>query len=152
MASSWYRSMRNLFAPLIAALLLGCGPVPGGSLPGTLTPPPSDWSTLIGGERTLCEIESRPADPHSIQLDCFLHDGYLYVQSHRWVFASWWPVESWAVIWIEEPQVRVRIDTALFELHAAYVTEPAERDPILKLRGYDPVPDGIALFRFDPRD
>ena len=114
--------------------------------------PRENLESLLDGERTFCEIESRPADPHSIQLDCFLHEGKLYVQSHRWVFASWWPVESWAEIWIEEPQIRVRIDTALFELHAAYVTQPAERDPILKLRGYDPVPDGIALFRFDPRE
>ncbi len=144
--------MRRFFAPLLVALFLGCGPVPGGSLPGTLTSPPSDWSSLLDDGRTFCEIESRPADPHSIQLECFLHEGGLYVQSHRWALASWWPVESWAAIWIEEPQVRVRIGAALFELRAAYVTEPAERDPILKLRGYDPVPDGIAVFRFDPRE
>ncbi len=143
--------MRSSFALLIAALSLGCGPVPGGSLSGKLTPPPSEWLTLFDGDRTFCEIESRPADPHSIQLDCFLHEGRLYVQSHRWVFASWWPVESWAAIWIEEPQVRVRIGAALFELRAAHVTEPAERDLILRLRGYDPVPDGIALFRLERR-
>jgi hypothetical protein len=106
----------------------------------------------LEGERAFCEIESRPSDPHSIQLDCFLRDGALYVQSHRWVFASWWPVESWAAIWVENPQVQLRIDGALFELLAVRVTEPVERDVILKLRGYDPVPEGIAVFRFDPRE
>ena len=48
--------------------------------------------------------------------------------------------------------VQVRVDSSLFELLAVHVTDPAERRPILEYRGYEPVPDGIALFRFDPRD
>ena len=151
----WDRPMTSFFRllgqALFATLLLGCGPVPGGLLEGTLAPPPYDWSTVLEDERAFCEIESRPGDAHSIQLDCFLHAGSLYVQSHRWVFSSWWPVESWAQIWIERPDVRLRIASALYELRAVLVTEPAVRDLVLKFRGYDPVPDGIALFRFDRR-
>ena len=74
-----------------------------------------------------------------------------YVQSHRWVFAPWWPVESWAEIWIKEPDLVVRIDGVLYELMAVHVVEPAERNAILVSRGYDPVPEGIAVFRFDVR-
>jgi hypothetical protein len=135
---------------LLASLLsLACGPVPGGTLSGTVTPAPADWSGVLGGDHAFCEIESRPADPHSIQLDCFLHDGRLYAQSHRWALSSWWPVESWAAIWIAEPDVRVRFGDRIFELRAVHVTDPAEREPILRFRGYDPVPPGIALFRFE---
>ncbi len=73
------------------------------------------------------------------------------MQSHRWALASWWPTTSWAAIWIEQPQVRVRLDDQLFELRAVPVTEPELRETILRLRGYDPVPEGIVLFRFDRR-
>ncbi len=137
---------------MLVVTLAACGPVAGGRLDGTLTAVPQDWSTVLEDDRQFCEIESRAADPHSIQLDCFVHDGRLYVQSHRWVFASWWPVESWAAIWREHPEVRVRLDDALFELRAVHLTNAAERNSILSFRGYDPAPDGIAVFRFDGRE
>ncbi len=47
--------------------------------------------------------------------------------------------------------MRVRLDDQLFELLAVPVTEPELRETILRLRGYDPVPEGIVLFRFDRR-
>lgn len=139
--------------PFLCALLLAsaCGPVPGGRLAGDVAPVPAAWSAKLGGDHALCEIESRPRDPHSIQLDCFVVDGALYAQSHRWALASWWPVASWAAIWIAEPDVLVRIGSELYELRAVRVTDAAVREPILRARGYEPVPEGIVLFRFEPR-
>ncbi len=144
--------VRALALALLTTLLAACGPLPGGRLEGTLAAPPSDWSNVLDGDRAFCEVQSRPSDPHSIQLDCFVYEGGLYVQSHRWAFASWWPTKSWAAIWLEHPQVQVRVGSSLFELLAVHVTEAAVRTPILESRGYEPVPDGIALFRFDLRD
>ena len=137
---------------LLTGVLTACGPVPGGGLEGTVAARPTDWSDLLGDNRAFCEIESRPSNPHSIQLDCFVHEGHLYVQSHRWALAPWWPTRSWASIWIEEPEVIVRIGSSLFELRALHVMLASERNAILESRGYDPVPDGIAVFRFDDRD
>ena len=138
--------IRILFT--IALLCLaGCGPVPGGSLSGTAAPVPADWSSLMA-DKTICEIQSRPDEPHSIQLECFLFNNALYVQSHRWVNARWWPGESWAIIWQKQPAVTVRIKDALYSLRAN--VEMQHRDTILKQRGYDPVPDGIVVFRFEP--
>lgn len=131
-------------------LAAACGPIPGGSLSGTVTPPPSDWTAAVGDKR-FCEIESRPSDPHSIQLECFRFQDGLYVNSHRWALSSWWPVTSWAAVWLEHPEVRVRIDDSIYELRASRITEPAERTAVLKHRGYDPPPDGILVFRFVPR-
>ena len=128
----------------------GCGPVPGGALSGTVTPIPNDWSTVVP-EKRFCEIEARRANPHSIQVECFRYAGGLYVQSHRWALAPWWPVTSWAAIWIEHPDVRLRVGDALYEVRAVRVTAPAERTAILQFRGYDPPPDGIVVFRFEPR-
>ena len=143
-------SMRRA-ATLAMLLALRCGPVPGGSLSGAVAPAPATWTEALGGERAFCEIESRPADPHSIQLECFVVDGQLYAQSHRWALAGWWPTESWAAIWLEHPDVRVRIGERIFELRAAREMDAAVREPILVDRGYDPVPDGIVLFRLEPR-
>ena len=142
--------MRSALAALALGLAFGCGPVPGGALDGTATPQPPDWSAALGGDRALCEIESRPDDVHSIQVECFLVAGELYVQSHRWALADWWPTKSWAAIWLEHPDVRVRIGERIYPLRAVRVTDPALREPILRARGYDPVPDGIVLFRFEP--
>lgn len=132
--------------------LTACGPVPGGTLGGVVRSIPSDWTTVFGAERTLCEIESRPANPHSIQLDCFLYEGEPHVQSHRWALSSWWPVESWAAIWIVHPDVRLRIDQQIFEVRAIHVSDPIARSKVLQFRGYDPVPEGIEVFRFAPRE
>jgi hypothetical protein len=142
---------RATLVALLAIAWLGCGPVPGGSLSGTVTPPPSAWSADLPNGKRICEIESRPEKPHSIQLECFLYDGQLFVQSHRWALSSWWPVESWAAIWIAHPQVKVRLGDELFELDAVRISDAEQRQKVLEFRGYDPVPPGIVLFRFDPR-
>jgi hypothetical protein len=144
-------SVRRAAALALLFAALGCGPVPGGALDGEPAAPPADWTQALGGERAFCEIESRPADPHSIQLECFAAGGALHAQSHRWALADWWPTESWAAIWLAHPDVRIRIDGKLYELRAVRVTDPAVREPILRARGYDPVPDGIVLFRFEAR-
>jgi hypothetical protein len=138
-------------AALALALVFACGPVPGGKLSGSAAPVPSDWAALLDGDKAFCEIESRPQDPHSIQLECFLWDGALHAQSHRWALASWWPVESWAAIWLEHPDVRVRLGDQIFDLRAVRVEDTAVREAILLQRGYEPPPEGIVVFRFDPR-
>ena len=141
----------RLLRVIVLALLAACGPVPGGALGGRPTDVPADWSSAVEGGHAFCAVESRPEDPHSIQLDCFLYDGSLYAQSHRWAQASWWPVTSWAAVWLEHPDVNVRIGDALYPLVATPVTESPKRENILAFRGYDPVPAGIVLFRFDSR-
>ncbi len=137
----------------LAALLLaaGCGPVPGGRLRGEDQPPPADWASLTEGLSGICEIEVRPEDPHSIQLQCYEYDSALYVHSHRWALSSWYPFTSWAAIWIEHPEVRVRFGDTIYELTAKSVVDQALREEILRSRGYDPVPHGIVLFQLRPR-
>src|SRR5688572_61647 len=141
--------MRTL-ALVVLVTLAACGPIPGGKLSGETTPTPSDWSQAVPDKR-FCEIEARPTDPHSIQLECFRYEGGLYVQSHRWALASWWPVTSWAAVWLDHPDVRVRVGDAIYEVRAARVADEGERTAVLKHRGYEPPPAGIVVFRFVPR-
>ncbi len=151
--SSGFADLRGGSCALVLALVLtsACGPVPGGSLGGIVAVVPDDWSDILEDGRAFCEVESRPEDAHSIQLECFLFEGDLFVQSHRWALASWWPVQSWAVIWIAHPEIRVRTGGRIFELTAVHIRDAEDRGRVLVFRGYDPVPDGIALFRFDRR-
>ena len=138
---------------IVAGLVLvGCGPIPGGALDGERASAPADWGAFLASEGAVCEVESRREAPHSIQLYCFVHNGGLYAQSHRWALSPWWPTQSWASIWLENPEVRVRIDDALFDLVAVPVTRAEVREPVIASLGYDPVPDGIVLFRFGPRE
>ncbi|MGH2897779.1 MAG: hypothetical protein ACRDMZ_03835, partial [Solirubrobacteraceae bacterium] len=61
--------MKALFLALLV-IAAGCGPIPGGSLSGRSAPIPADWASALDDGHAICEIESRPAKPHSIQLDC----------------------------------------------------------------------------------
>ena len=120
---------RTCFAPLLALLLAllfgsaGCGPLPGGRLSGELQKTAGDWESIVRDHR-FCELESRPEDPHSIQLECFVVDDRLYVQSHRWALSDGYPFESWAKIWLEHPKLRVRFGEDIYQLEAVRVTEP----------------------------
>ena len=140
---------RLALLPLVTSLL-ACGPIPSGRLSGEVTPAPADWGSVVTGTE-FCELESRPDDPHSIQLECFVIDGRLYVQSHRWALSDAYPFESWAAIWLDHPLLRVRFGDTIYELEAARVTEAGLRGSILSGRGYDPVPDGIVLFQLRGR-
>lgn len=137
---------------LVAAAAVACGPIPGGVLEGERAEAPPVWTEAIVEEAGFCEVESRSRAPHSVQLYCFVHEGALYAQSHRWAMASWWPATSWARIWMEHPEVRLRLGSALFDLTAVHVEDSPERTAAIQSTGYDPVPPGMALFRFDRRD
>jgi hypothetical protein len=73
------------------------------------------------------------------------------VNSHRFVRAAWWPALSWALIWPEHPDVKVRIGDEIFALTAVVVEDAAEREKVLRHRGYDDPLPPIVVFRFEPR-
>ncbi|HTO68939.1 MAG TPA: hypothetical protein VMR31_03685 [Myxococcota bacterium] len=146
------RAMTRALRPLALVLLFSaCGPVPGGSLSGHTAPVPASWAAELPDGRRICEIEARPEKPYSIQVECFVFESRLHVQSHRWALASWWPVESWAAVLIAHPDVKVRLGDELFDVRAVRVDDEAQRAAVLRFRGYDPVPPGIVVFRFEPR-
>ena len=135
----------------VVLLATACGPVPGGSLSGRATPAPPSWQAELPSGRRICEVETRPEKPYSIQVECFVFEDQLHVQSHRWALASWWPVQSWAAVLIANPDVRVRLGDELFDLRAVRVDDEAQREAVLRFRGYDPVPPGIVVFRLERR-
>lgn len=121
---------------LLAAGVLACGgPLlvfPGGELSGeVVTERVDDWSFV---DARFIDLEVRPADPYSVELNYFVREGRLYVD----------PAEGrrWLDYIREDPRVRARFGGEVYPLTAVRVEDPAE------LEGFDP--DRI-VYRLDPR-
>ncbi len=127
-------------ALLVAALLVtsaGCGggPLlvfPGGELSGqVVTEPVEDWSFV---DDRFIDLETRPADPYSVELNYVVREGKLYID----------PAEGrrWLEYIREDPRVRARFDDEIYPLEAVLVGKPGE------LEGFDA---DRFIYRLDPR-
>ncbi len=116
-------------------LALGCGGpllvIPGGALSGEVAPPPADWS---GIDSTFLDLETRPENPYSVELNYVVKDGQLYID----------PAEgrTWFEHIRRDPRVRVRFGDKIYLLRAVQVGRPGE------LPGFDPE---RYVYRLDPR-
>lgn len=114
----------------------GCGgPLlvfPGGELSGqVVTTRVEDWSFV---EDSFVDLETRPDDPYSVQLNYIVKDGKLYVD----------PAEgrNWLDHIRADPRVRVRFGGKVYPLKAVLVGQPGE------LEGFD---QDRYIYRLDPR-
>lgn len=113
-------SRRALGFLCLLPLLLGCGGpflmLPGGELSGTVvTEPVRDWSFV---DATFVDLETRPDDPYSVELNYVVRDGVLYID----------PAEgrTWFDHIRENPDVRVRFGDRIYPVRAVLVGEPGE--------------------------
>ena len=145
--------MRKLFAPLLAICFLGCGsPVallPGGALEGSVSPAPADWSFSDAVDTV--QLETRPGDPYSVNI------WMIGLAEHAYVHAG-----ANRAAWVEHmeanPNVRLGVEGALYELAAARVTTQDEFDRFSaayeKKYGNRPRNESVTeayLFRLTPR-
>ncbi len=115
----------------------GCGgPLlvfPGGALSGTaVTEPVEDWSFVTD---TFLELETRPSDPYSVQLNYVVKDGKLYIDPSEG--------KRWLEHIRQDPRVRVRFGDRIYPLQAVLVGKPGE------LPGFDA---DRFIYRLDPRE
>ena len=130
-------------------LLVACGPlgpIPGGRLSGQLGPATVDGWGFASGEQT-AQLETRPAEPHSVNTWFIGIDTELYVPTSM-ILGPKQPTErSWVAHVAEDPSVRIRIGDVVYErvakrlgggaeydrarsaLEAKYELDPTERDP-----------------------
>ncbi len=108
--------------PLLTALGLGCGGpfgmLPGGALRGeVVSEPVTDWSFASDW---FVDLETRPDDPYSVELNYFVRDGKLYLD----------PAEGrrWLDHIREDPRVRVRFGGRVYPAVAVLVGRPGELD------------------------
>lgn len=117
-------------------LAVACGgpilAIPGGRLSGeVVTEPVDDWSFV---DDAFVDLETRPEDPYSVELNYFVRDGQLYID----------PAEG--RVWFDyikaEPRVRARFGGKVYPLEAVLVGRPGE------LEGFD---SDRYVYRLDPR-
>lgn len=113
-----------LFLSLIlTAPIAGCGEpfliLPGGALEGTAVATPDGWSSTEAVKTV--QLETRPADPYSVNIWATAVDENLYV--HAGANRSTW-VENMEA----DPNVRLRVNDSIYELVASRVEGQAEFD------------------------
>ena len=148
-----------LAAALCGAALAGCGPIgpiPGGRLSGEPGDPSiSDWGFVAGHEQA--QLETRPADPHSVNVWLVGLGEHLYVPTSMILGTRDPTRRSWAAHVAEDPDVRVRIAGRIYERRAVRVHDAEEygRARSALEAKYDldePDPERIVwIFRLDPR-
>jgi hypothetical protein len=141
--------------------LVGCGPIgplSGRTLAGPVhSQPVEDWSFVAAQET--CQVETNPAEPHSVNTWCLGDGARLYVPSSM-IRGPKLPSErAWVRNVLADPRLRIRIGDEVYERTAVRVTDAAEYDTaraaLEKKYGLDPAdrdPEReIWIFRLDPR-
>ena len=105
--------------------MAGCGEpfvtIPGGELSGRTLDPPTEW----GEVPDTIQIETRPADPYSINIWSVGLGADLYV-------ATGDDGTTWTGHLEEDNSVRVRLHDRIYALEAAAVHDAAERDRVAR--------------------
>lgn len=111
----------RLVSSLLAVVALACngpfGLLPGGKLTGKPKPAPSDWNAV--GKSGTVQLETRPEEPYSVNISYRLVDGALYINAGD-------TETQWAKNIATNPDVRLRVNGALYDLRAQRVTDPQE--------------------------
>lgn len=148
------RAKVTLLAGLLtAALLAGCGGpfvlLPGEALDGPTAPIPESWS--FSDSVDTVQLETNPAEPYSVNIWVIAMGDHLYV--HAGTNRATW-VENMEA----DPNVRLQVEDAIYELAASRVTDTAEfggfADAYEKKYGRRPGNENVAeayLFRLAPR-
>jgi hypothetical protein len=112
-----------LLALVLTVPIAGCGRpfvlLPGGALEGPTLPAPESWS-FTDAVKTV-QLETRPAEPYSVNIWVIADGGNLYV--HAGANRSTW-VENLEA----DPNARLRVKESIYELAAARVDDQAEFD------------------------
>ena len=136
--------MRSLFQFLCVAgcvfLLAACdGPtvfMAGGKLDGTVTEVPDEWR--FAEDSGLAQLETRPAEPYSINL------AYVQLEGNLYAYAG-----DTRTNWVEhieaDPLVRIRINDAIYPLRAVRVEDPVEMEKFAESWS------SRSMFQRDPR-
>ncbi len=128
---------RLVIASAVLALVAsGCGGpffiIPGGALKGeVVSEPVDDWSFV---DDEFIDLETRPDDPYSVELNYFVREGALYIDPA--------PERRWLEHIRADPRVRVRFGGKVYPLRAVLAGQPGE------LEGF--APDRF-VYRLDPR-
>ena len=152
----------SIWLACLFGVLVGCGPlgpIPGGALSGEPGPAVvEDWN--FASEITTAALETRPANPHSVNTWFASVGARLYVPTSMILGPKQPSQRSWVAHVAEDDRVRIRLGRLIFErravrvadgsagyqaaraaLEARYGLDPAKRDPERQ----------VWIYRLDPR-
>ena len=121
MSGEQHAGARLLFAVIAMLVATGCEPTfvfAGGELSGTERPMPSDWAFTEDFDTV--QIETRPADPYSVNV------WGVSVNRNFYVAASDAGEAAWARAIEAEPRVRLRVGGDIYPLLAKRTEDPQE--------------------------
>jgi hypothetical protein len=107
-------------------MLVACDPlvmIPGGRLSGPVVPPPENWSFTDAIDTV--QLETRPADPYSVNVWCIAVDDDLFV------IAGSGLETTWAQHIASDDRVRLRVAESIYELRAIPDNGTATREAVL---------------------
>jgi hypothetical protein len=120
---------------LIAARITGFGPNerrPGLWLKGDLvTTPVTDWSFTDDVETVNVQTNTWYLLPHSVTTYCVSYRGQLYLTSVYRKGLEYPHGRSWNADVARDPHVRIKIGNQLYDRTLSYVSDPAEREPVI---------------------
>ncbi len=105
----------------------------------------TDWSFLHGRNLIVVETRTWYLVPHSVTTTSWVVDETLYVPCAR-CGSKRWPKNVQ-----RDPRVRLKIGDQLYERRAILITDAAERRRILRTPDGESLPEGVAVYRMDPR-
>lgn len=144
---------------LAAACATGCGPVgpfPGGALSGEPGDPThSSWE--FAADEETAQLETRPSDPHSVNIWFAALGSELYVPTSM-ILGPKDPTErDWVTHVAADPRVRIRLEGRVFDRTAVRVTDADELEAArgaleqkYELDERDPERT-VWIFRLEPR-
>ena len=121
--------LRPVIVSLFVALLagVGCtgpfGLMSGGPLEGEVKPVPADWGFL--GDAGPTQLETNAGEPYSVNLAYTILDGTVYLNAGD-------TETQWVKNMDQNPEVRMRLGEALYELRAERVTDRGEIERFAK--------------------
>jgi hypothetical protein len=140
-----------LVAGLVLVFALGCDPfftLPGGALSGEVKPVPTDWG--FTDEIDTIQLETQPEDPYSVNV------WGIGIGSDFFIAGA--AERTWADHIAADPEVRIRVEDALYEMRAEQTEDPADLEAFLAAakQKYDFEPDpedaeSATLYRLTPR-
>lgn len=144
---------------LAVSLLTGCGPlgpIPGGALGGEVhSGAPPDWRSFADVDQI--QLETRPADPYSVNTWIGVYRGRPYVPTSLILGADDPMDRQWVKNVLEDPNVRARVEGVVYPLRAVRVEDEVELAAVraLLLEKYEVEADEHVdqgwIFRLDPR-
>jgi len=136
---------------IVAVSLLGvgpCGMIAGSALSGAVHDTPiADWSFV--NDLGTCAVEVRPADPHSVTVNCMAEAGRLYVS------CSSCEGKTWSGLALANSSGRIRAGDRIYPVRIRRVEDAAELDRVWRARteklGGDTEPRAAGWWTFELR-